>query len=79
MLDDAALARAAQLGRNVAEQIGRAFEDAEYRGEPGLCPLCHLDVVVLHGRDVECATCGARGTLAPTGASRSTPTAYGTR
>jgi hypothetical protein len=26
--------------------------------------LCHLDVVVLRGADVECATCGARGRLA---------------
>jgi multimeric flavodoxin WrbA len=63
VLDDAALARAGELGRTVAEQAGRSFEDAEYRGEPGLCPHCHLDVVVLRGRDVECATCGARGVL----------------
>jgi multimeric flavodoxin WrbA len=63
VLDDAALARAGELGRTVAEQAGRSFEDAEYRGDPGLCPHCHLDVVVLRGRDVECATCGARGVL----------------
>jgi hypothetical protein len=63
VLDDAAVARAGELGRTVAEQAGRRFEDAEYRGEPGLCPHCHLDVVVLRGRDVECATCGARGVL----------------
>jgi multimeric flavodoxin WrbA len=67
VLDDAALARARQLGRNVAEQIGRSFEAAEYRGEPGLCPLCHLDVIVLRGRAVECATCGARGELTEDG------------
>jgi multimeric flavodoxin WrbA len=67
VLDDAALARAGELGRTVAEQAGRRFEDAEYRGRPGLCPHCHLDVVVLHGRDVECATCGARGTLTADG------------
>jgi multimeric flavodoxin WrbA len=67
VLDDAALARAGELGRTVAEQAGRRFEDAEYRGEPGLCPLCHLDIVVLHGREVECATCGARGTLTDAG------------
>ena len=64
VLDDTAIARSAQLGRNVAVQLGRAFEDATYVGEPGLCPLCHLDVVELHGRDVTCATCGARGRLA---------------
>src|SRR4051794_34301154 len=55
---------AGRLGRAVAEQLGRPFEEAEYRGdEPGLCLLCHLDVVVLRGRQVECATCGARGEL----------------
>jgi multimeric flavodoxin WrbA len=70
VLDDAALERAAQLGRNVAQQIGRAFEDVEYRGAEGVCPMCHLDVVVLRGRAVECATCGARGELAPDGSVR---------
>jgi multimeric flavodoxin WrbA/Zn-finger nucleic acid-binding protein len=63
-LDEAALDRAGRLGRNVAEQIGRPFDQASYRGDdPGLCPHCHLDVVVLRGTRVECATCGARGTL----------------
>lgn len=64
VLDDEALARSAALGRNVANQLGRAFEQAEYVGPPGLCPLCHLDVVVLQGRSLACATCGAQGRLA---------------
>jgi hypothetical protein len=64
VLDDEALQRAAQLGRNVAHQLGRSFETAEYVGDPGLCPLCHLDVVELRGRLVQCATCGAQGRLA---------------
>jgi multimeric flavodoxin WrbA len=67
VLDDAALARAAQLGHNVASQLGRTFDDAQYLGEPGLCPMCHLDVIVLRGTEVECATCGARGRLAAGG------------
>jgi multimeric flavodoxin WrbA len=63
-LSPAALERARRLGANVASQLGRRFDDAQYLGdEPGLCPMCHLDVVVLRGRDVECATCGARGKL----------------
>src|SRR4029077_9489773 len=65
LLDPAAIDRAALLGRNVASQLGAAFEAARYLGPPGLCPMCHLDVVVLRGADVECATCGARGRLAP--------------
>src|SRR5580704_3444169 len=65
VLDQAAIDRAAVLGRNVASQLGVAFDQARYLGPPGLCPMCHLDVVVLRGADVECATCGARGRLAP--------------
>ena len=64
LLDPAAIDRAALLGRNVASQLGVAFEAARYLGPPGLCAMCHLDVVVLRGRAVECATCGARGELA---------------
>jgi multimeric flavodoxin WrbA len=63
VLDEDALARAAQLGRNVAAQLGRTFEEAEYVGPPGLCPMCHLDVISLQDRAVTCATCGARGRL----------------
>jgi multimeric flavodoxin WrbA len=64
VLDAGALDRAAQLGRNVAAQLGRGFDEAEYVGDPGLCPLCHLDVIELHGRSVACASCGAKGRLA---------------
>jgi multimeric flavodoxin WrbA len=63
VLDPAALERARLLGRNVAAQLGRDYDDVEYRGEPGLCPLCHLDVIELRGRAVECASCGAAGRL----------------
>jgi multimeric flavodoxin WrbA len=65
VLDAAALDRAAVLGRNVASQLGVAFDEARYLGPPGLCPMCHLDVIALYGADVECATCGARGQLGP--------------
>jgi multimeric flavodoxin WrbA len=65
VLDPAAIDRAAVLGRNVASQLGVTFDEARYLGPPGLCPMCHLDVVALHGADVECATCGARGRLGP--------------
>jgi Zn-finger nucleic acid-binding protein len=65
VLDTAAINRAAQLGRHVASQLGVPFDEARYMGPPGLCPMCHLDVVVLRATDVECATCGARGRLAP--------------
>lgn len=58
-----ALERTRRLGRHLAEQLGRSYEEIEYRGEPGLCPLCHLNVVDIRGNAVECATCGAEGRL----------------
>lgn len=67
VLDPDALARAARLGAHVASQLGRTPEQAEYAGEPGLCPMCHLDAIVLTGREVQCATCGALGHLADGG------------
>lgn len=66
VLDPAALERAQLLGRNVAAQLGRAYDDVEYRGAPGACPMCHLDVLVLRGDGVECASCGARGAFSVT-------------
>ncbi len=67
VLDPAALERARQLGRHVASQLGRPFEEAAYAGQEGLCPLCHLSLIELRGRDVECATCGAHGVLTADG------------
>jgi multimeric flavodoxin WrbA len=67
VLDGAAIDRSALLGRNVASQLELPFDQARYLGPPGLCPMCHLDVIALHGADVACATCGARGLLTPDG------------
>jgi multimeric flavodoxin WrbA len=64
VLDATALTRAARVGRSVGSQLGRAFGEVEYQGDPGLCPLCHLSIVELRGESVECATCGAAGSLA---------------
>src|SRR6185312_10542051 len=64
VLDDDALAAAARLGHSVGSQLGRSFDEVEYRGAAGLCPLCHLSAVTISGTDVECLTCGAAGRLA---------------
>lgn len=63
LLDPDAVERAARLGHQVAAQAGAAPGAAAYGGDPGLCPVCHLSVVVLRGTGVECATCGATGEL----------------
>jgi multimeric flavodoxin WrbA len=65
VLDAGAIDRAALLGRNVSSQLGVGFDQARYLGPPGLCPVCHLDVVVLRGAEIQCATCGALGQLGP--------------
>ncbi len=61
VLDAAALERARRLGDAVGSQLGRPYAEAEYRGDPGVCPLCHLSVIVVFPDRVECATCGAVG------------------
>ena len=64
VLDGAALKAAARVGHSVGSQLGVPFVDVEYRGEPGLCPRCHLSIVaVADDGEVECATCGASGVL----------------
>jgi multimeric flavodoxin WrbA len=70
LLDEAALERAALLGGNVASQLGVAFDEVRYLGAPGLCPMCHLNVVELDGTAVTCATCGSAGELADGGTIR---------
>lgn len=63
VLQPDALERARVLGRNVGSQAGRPYEDAEYRGEQGLCSVCHLSVIEFTGSEATCATCGAAGTV----------------
>jgi multimeric flavodoxin WrbA len=72
VLDAPALERAAELGRNVAAQLGRSYDEVQYRGASGACPVCHLDVIVLRADGIECATCGARGELTMTDGRAST-------
>lgn len=63
VLQPEALERARRLGGNVGAQLGRPYDEAEYLGDPGACPLCHLSVIALRGATAECATCGAIGRL----------------
>ncbi|MFH0917486.1 MAG: flavodoxin family protein, partial [bacterium] len=69
-LRDDLLECAHRSGRHVAETLMRPIEEAEYIGEPGLCPICHSKVVEARsGADypVLCAACGVRGTLSVAG------------
>ncbi|MER6496568.1 NAD(P)H-dependent oxidoreductase [Streptomyces sp. BK205] len=59
--DPAAVARAERLGGAVARQLGLPHDEVRFLGEPGTCPMCHLDLIVLRGDHAECGTCGAAG------------------
>lgn len=62
--NDGSIQRARQLGRNVAEQMGKHFNETEYKGDSaGTCPVCHLDMVIMRGSFVECAVCGIKGKI----------------
>ncbi|KAI1844480.1 hypothetical protein JX265_010025 [Neoarthrinium moseri] len=63
-----AIERAKQLGRHVASQLGKKFDDAEYLGpQPdGACPYCHLakfDFLGGPNNEIGCLVCGAKGNL----------------
>ncbi|KAG9525190.1 flavoprotein, partial [Aureobasidium melanogenum] len=63
------ISRAQRMGKNLASQLGKSYDDAEYMGdeEDGACPHCHLAKIELlpeHGKNaIGCTTCGTRGHL----------------
>ncbi|KAH6698482.1 flavoprotein-like protein [Leptodontidium sp. MPI-SDFR-AT-0119] len=64
VLNEAALTRAADLGRNLVTQALKPVEERAYVGALGYCPVCHLNTITLLGRnEIECSTCAAKGTL----------------
>ena len=70
-LRDDLLERAHRSGRHVAETLTKPLEEAQYIGEPGLCPICHSKLFeVRSGSDpypTICGICGVRGTLSLSG------------
>jgi flavone/flavonol reductase len=66
-LRDDLLQRAHRAGKHAVETLEKPLEDAEYLGEPGMCPLCHSKLIeVRHNGNVYpciCGMCGVRGTL----------------
>jgi len=65
VLVDEAVNRAHKLGRNVAEAMGKEYEEVEYRGDdPGICPVCHNNMLLVgNGTTVECPVCNIFGEL----------------
>lgn len=63
LADDDKVARAHEIGVNLAK-AAMDIQDAEYQGDPGVCPHCHCRNFYI-GKDnvVSCAACGIRGKL----------------
>jgi multimeric flavodoxin WrbA len=53
-----------ELGRRVAEAVGKPYEDVEWFGEEGTCPVCHNNLITVNKTTtVECPICGITGKL----------------
>lgn len=63
LLDDEAMVRAYRMGREMVRAVKTG--DYSYRGRPGLCPVCHDNILrVLDDQEtVECPVCAIRGKI----------------
>ena len=65
LLNDAAVLRAHNLGRHVAEVMGKPASEMKWRGdEMGTCPVCHQNEITIGKKNpVQCPICGIYGEL----------------
>jgi multimeric flavodoxin WrbA len=65
LLNETAMARAHQMGRNVAEVMGKPASAMKWKGdEMGTCPVCHSNEITITGKNpVQCPICGIYGEL----------------
>lgn len=63
LLDDQLVEKASSLGRHLAENIGKAYDEVEWWGDEGVCPVCHNKFInIMDGSTrVECPICGIEG------------------
>lgn len=65
MLQEGTAERIKALGKHVAENCYIPREEMKYYGDPGHCPVCHNNVMVLgeNANEVICSVCGVEGTI----------------
>jgi multimeric flavodoxin WrbA len=70
-LHDEWLQRAHRSGRHVVDTLKKPLEQAEYIGDPGVCPICHSKLfeirTVTDPYPTVCVVCGVQGTLSTEG------------
>lgn len=64
VFDEELMKQCRELGRRIVESDGKAYEDVEWYGDKGVCPVCHGKVMMMdRAPEVMCATCGVKGIL----------------
>lgn len=65
LLDKNLMAQAAELGKAVAESLGKPYDEVDtWVGDEGVCPVCHNPLLSMNGTThVECPICGIWGDL----------------
>lgn len=68
VLDQDLMNRVGELGRRVAEAVGKPYEEVKWFGEEGTCPVCHCSLLTVNKTTtVECPICGIKGNLSVDG------------
>lgn len=64
LLDQNLMDRVGELGKKVTEAVGKPYDEVEWYGEEGTCPVCHCNLISLNKTTtVECPICGIEGHL----------------
>lgn len=66
VFDEQLMRQCGDLGKAIAESIGKPYEEVKWLGDEGVCPVCHcnlLSIGVDKTNRVECPICGIYGTL----------------
>lgn len=64
LFDEALMSQCSELGKRVAEAVGKPYDEVEWFGEEGVCPVCHGKSFMLDQTpEIHCVTCGVKGSM----------------
>lgn len=64
VFDEELMSQCRELGKRIVEADGKEYDEVEWFGEEGVCPVCHGKVMMMdNAPEVVCATCGVKGTM----------------